>query len=79
MTMVGCGGWCRERGMVGFGGGIVVWEWCLLLVFCLIFVRLFIFILWSILVALVCLVGGTSEFMVVSIALFTWCFVVVCG
>lgn len=37
MTMVGCGGWCRERGMVGFGGGIVVWEWCLLLVFCLIF------------------------------------------
>lgn len=28
---------------------------------------------------LVCLVGGLSGFGVVGIALFTWCFVVVCG
>lgn len=61
--------------MVGFGWfdwGIVVWGVVSLLVFCLIIYIYF----------MACIggfVGGIGGFRVVSIALFTWCFVVVCG
>lgn len=57
--------------MVGFGGGIVVWGVVylvgVLFDFCLIIYIYF----------MTCIgefVGGISEFRVVSIALFTWCF-----
>lgn len=75
----GVGRWCREglgwiwlvlMGEPLFGSG--VFCWC----FCLIFVWLFIFIFMACMGGFV---GGISGFRVVSIALFTWCFVVVCG
>lgn len=70
---VGRGAWWD---LVGFGGGIVVWGAVsfvgVLFDFCLIIYIYF----------MACIgefVGGISGFRVVSIALFTWCFVVVCG
>lgn len=78
-TMVGRGGGVG-RGvwwdLVGFDGGIVVWGVVsfvgVLFDFCLIIYIYF----------MACMgefVGGISGFRVVSIALFTWCFVMVCG
>lgn len=78
-TMVGGNGVLAGdagRDLVGFGGGIVVWGVVLLLVF------LFDYCLIIYIYFMACIgkfVGGISGFRVVSIALFTWCFVVVCG
>lgn len=62
--------------LVGLGRGIVVWG-------AVSFVGvLFDFCLISYIYFITCIgefVGWISEFRVVSIALFTWCFVVVCG
>lgn len=62
--------------LVGFDWEIVCdFYWCLIGI---LFDYLYLFygLYWWI---LVCLVGGTSGFEVVSITLFTWCFVMVCG
>lgn len=89
--MVGGNGACRDGDMrsrdvgvrllfdcfsVGFGWEIVVRGVVFLLAFCLI---IYIYSMVYIGGHWVCLVGGTSRFGVVDIALFTWCFVVVCG
>lgn len=58
--------------LVGFDGGTVVWERCLLLVFLFDFCLIIYIYFYG-------LYGWIRGFRVVSIALFTWCFVVVCG
>ena len=73
------GRWCKEGldwPWLVLVGESLFGEWCFCWCFCLIIVWLFIFIFMA------CIgefVGGISGFRVVSIALFTWCFVVVCG
>lgn len=72
-----------ERGVVGFGWfwlgnycfGNGVFYWCRVGVL-FDYLYLFYSLYWWI---LVCFVGWWSGFRVVSIALFTWCFVMVCG